>query len=939
MKRPVSTYRLQLHAQFRFREAVELIPYFADLGVTHLYLSPIWRARPGSTHGYDVCDPGDISEELGGEAGYRLLSDEASAHGIGILLDFVSNHMCADSTHNPAWRDMLSNGPSSPFADYFDVDWHPVKRELDQKVLLPILGRQYGEILEAGELRIELAGGQFVLRYWEHNLPLNPRQCRLLLRHRLDELKTSLEETEPETVQEYLSVLFQLDHLPAYTEISNEAREDRLREVSIAGQRLRTLLTASTGVLAHVEQNIREFNGTPGDPASFNLLHELLERQAYRLSYWRTALHEINYRRFFDINELAGLRMESPGVFEAAHAALARLVAEGRADGVRLDHIDGLYDPAGYLQKLRQTLGPDAYIVVEKILSESEPLPGNWPVDGTTGYEFLNQLNRLYVRPESMQVLRQIYRRFSHRSARYEEVSYASKQQIITSSMVSELNVLAHEMNRMSEQDRHCRDFTLDSLQEALREVVACFPVYRTYIGNDGPSEDDLRAVDEAIRKARERNPAMESSIFAFLRECLCPLPGGVGGSISFSRRMRFAMKFQQYTGPVQAKGVEDTAFYRYCPLASLNEVGGNPAHIGAPTRDFHAENIHRQTRLPRTMIATSTHDTKRGEDARARINVLSEMPEEWHAKLKRWSRLTAHARTEIGDGFAPDRNDEYLFYQSLLAVWAEGQPEALAERLRRYMGKAVKEAKVHSSWINPSNEYDEAVGRFVTNVLTGKQAEAFLEDFAPFAERVAWLGALNSLSQLALKLASPGVTDFYQGTELWDLTLVDPDNRQRVEYGERRAWLASWLAQALHGGPYGAGALLADWKGGRVKAAVTAMGLRFRREHPELVIDGAYVPLQAEGPMADHVTAFARVRGEDLLVAAGLRWMAPLVPEGLSYAAAAAAWGDTFLVLPAMLPGRALVNILTNRPVATGQHIRLSELFAELPGALLRYG
>jgi (1->4)-alpha-D-glucan 1-alpha-D-glucosylmutase len=940
---PISTYRLQLRSGFGFAQVRDLLSYFAELGVSHLYLSPIWRARPGSTHGYDICDPSEINPELGGEGEFRDFSREAAALGIGLILDFVPNHTCADSLHNAAWRDTLRNGLSTPYSEYFDIDWSPVKPELKNKVLLPILGRQYGEVLEAGELQIGYDSGDFHLHYWSHDLPLNPRQCRFLLRHRLDELAERLGD-EDEALQEYKSIIFQLEHLPAYTEISAEAREDRLREAAVARQRLARLTEETPEIRQHIERTIQEFNGEAGVAHSFDALHDLLELQVYRLSYWRTAMHEINYRRFFDINDLAGIRMESPVVFEAAHSKAFELLREGLAHGLRLDHVDGLYSPSEYFHQLRESLvstAPNAYIVVEKILSTSEPLNEAWPVDGTTGYEFLNHVNRLSVRGSNLEELRRIYRRFTRSSSRFDQIVYSSKQQIIATSMASELNVLAHELNRISEGDRRSRDFTLDSLQEALREVVACFPVYRTYITEGGASQPDCRAIDQAIRIAIERNPAMESSVMEFIRENLYPERAEGEDDAAFLRRLRFAMKFQQYTGPVQAKGIEDTAFYRYTPLVSLNEVGGHPSHLGSPVPDFHAANAYRAANHPRSMITTATHDTKRGEDARVRLNVLSEIPQEWRKKLFEWSRLTASARTRLATTFAPDRNDEFLFYQNLLAAWPPNATEAspeLIERLSTYMAKAVKEAKVHSSWINPSNNYDAGVARYVERVLGGKESARFLRSFAPFARKVALFGEWNALAQLTLKIASPGVADFYQGTEFWDLSLVDPDNRRPVDFEIRRHWLPQWRHHVAHcratNTPFFADDI--DGRGPERKAAVTAQGLEFRRRHRDLVIHGEYFPLEAAGPAADCIVAFARHWRDQWAVAAIPRWLTKWSVEIPTLREAVEPLTGTFVNLPAGAGSEGWVDVLSNEMYPANDRLPAPALFRYLPGALL---
>ncbi|MGH7857602.1 MAG: malto-oligosyltrehalose synthase, partial [Candidatus Binatia bacterium] len=571
---PASTYRIQVHRGFGFADVRAIVGYLARLGISDLYLSPYLAARPGSTHGYDICDHSRLNPELGGEAAYASLLSELAQRDMGHLLDFVPNHMGIDPASNRWWRDVLENGPSSPFARFFDIDWEPVKQEIRNKVLLPILGDAYGLVLERGELRLEYAEGALRLRYFDHDLPINPRSAPRLLRHDVERLKEALGEDHP-SYREFLSIATELQNLPAYTESLAERIAERQREKEVARERLQRLVDSESAVREHLERCIRTFNGTPGDPASFDCLHDLLEAQAYRLAYWRTAFHEINYRRFFDINDLAGLRMEEPDVFEATHGLVLRLVREGKITGLRLDHLDGLFDPLAYLRRLRESVGP-LYVIAEKILSSGERLPDDWPIEGTSGYEFLNELAGVLVDPTGAKPLRRLYATFTGRTAPFAIVMYVGKKLITQTALSSELNVLAHALNRISEDDRRSRDFTLEALREALREVVACFPVYRTYVGAGGPREEDRRTIDQAIERARRRNPAMEPSIFGFLREVLIPDAERLDPP-EVERRLGFAMRFQQYTGPVQAKGLEDTAFYRLNVLLSLNEVGGDP--------------------------------------------------------------------------------------------------------------------------------------------------------------------------------------------------------------------------------------------------------------------------------------------------------------------------------------------------------------------------
>ncbi len=893
-----------------------------------------------------------MNPELGGDEGFDTLVSALRRAGLGLVVDMVPNHMAIDALANRWWRDVLENGPSSAYARYFDIDWSPVKAELQSKVLLPVLGDQYGVVLDQGHLQVVAVDGAFSLRYFDLDLPLNPRHLSVILRHRLDVLQASLPALDA-GLNELMSILFHLDHMPSYTESDPDRVALRSREKEVAKQRLVRLWTDYPDVRRHLEENVRLINGTPGDARSFNLLHDLLEGQAYRLSFWRTAMHEINYRRFFDINDLAGVRVEEPKVFAEIHATIARLMAEGHIDGVRLDHIDGLFDPAGYLERLTALVAPATpYVVVEKILSHDEPLPDRWHARGTTGYDFMNDVNGLFVDNLHAHQMRMTYRRFSGRTDDFADVIYEGKRLVIASSMSSELNVLAHWLNRISEQERRTRDFTLDSLQDALREVVACFPVYRTYVGYDGWTPRDETIIDTAVTRALERNPALEPSIFEFIRQMLHPARLVGLGEDEYVQRRRFAMKFQQYTGPVEAKGVEDTAFYRYTPLLSLNEVGGDPARFGRSAQEFHDANLHRVHHWPLAMTATSTHDTKRGEDARARINVLSELPGEWRTLVSRLSRATASARRRVNGQPAPDRNDEYLFYQALVGAWPAGleetpTPEFVA-RMRAYMQKAVKEAKVHTSWIHPSPAYDDAVVAFVEGALSGRASRAFLRLFVPFASRVARAGAVNSLSQLVLKIASPGVPDFYQGTELWDLSLVDPDNRRAVDYDTRERWLADALAWIEDADPGRRAATLASlldgWTDGRIKLFLTAAGLRLRRRYRSLFIKGSYTPLDVSGVHGRHLVAFARRHGSAVAIAVVPRLVSRIFGAQAPRPPAADVWQDTTIDIPAPLDTATFTHAWTGDTIVCERDgsrawLRASDLFRHVPAALLVAG
>jgi (1->4)-alpha-D-glucan 1-alpha-D-glucosylmutase len=946
---PVATYRLQLHAGFGFAAAAAVVPYLDGLGITDCYTSPHLKARPGSTHGYDIVDHTALNPELDGASDYDAFAAALAARGMGNLVDFVPNHMGVDAAANPWWRDVLENGRGSTYAPFFDIDWHPVKAELKDKVLLPILGDQYGAVLERGELQLHFGDGAFTLRYGTHDLPIAPGQIPQILSHQLDQLRARLGDEHPE-LNEYLSIITELRNLPPPTEIDPVQVAERQREKDVARERLRRLVERAPRVREHIDACVAAFNA----PTGHAVLHGLLEAQAYRLANWRTASHEINYRRFFDINELAGLRVEDPRVFTATHALLLQLVAAGHISGIRLDHIDGLFDPAGYLAALQDAIAaarqddaaPEgnsaAYVVVEKILAADEHLPAEWPVAGTTGYDFLNLLNGLFVDRRNQRALLRLHARFTGEQRSFADILYESKTLIMRAPMASELHVLAVALNRLSEHDWHTRDFTLTSLRGALREVVACFPVYRTYVSAAGYRDSDRQAVDTAIARARRRNPTMEPSIFGFLRSVLLPDPNARPAG-AYAQRLEFAMKFQQYTGPVEAKGREDTSFYRYAPLASLNEVGGGPERFGRTPQEFHAANQERLAAWGTGLLATATHDTKRGEDARARLNVLSECPAEWGRQVSTSARINATNRSRVDGEAAPDRRDEYLFYQTLLGAWparATAVDATLVERLTAFMLKAAREAKVHTSWLTQNAPYEEALTRFVERVLTGRTAARFLELFLPFQARIAELGMVNSLAQLVLKLVAPGVPDFFQGTELWDLSLVDPDNRRPVDYARRQQLLAeldaarvdtpaerrAWL-----------GALLDHWDDARIKLLITAELLRLRRRNAALFLTGTYEPLEVRGAHADHVVALTRRHGEQVVLAVVPRLVAGLTTRERRLPLGADCWQDTAVMLPPDLAALPLRDLFTHEPlVNTDGSLPLSAALSTLPVAVL---
>ena len=979
---PAATYRLQFNSSFTFEDACRHVGYLDTLGISDCYASPYFKARPQSTHGYDIADHNALNQAIGNEAQYEAFVATLHQHGMGQVLDIVPNHMGIGESSNTWWMDVLENGPSSLYAPFFDIDWHPLKAELENKVLLPILGQQYGRVLENGEIVLRYEEGAFFLNYYQTELPINPRTYVEILGVPLDQLVETLGAAH-EHVLEYQSIMTGLGHLPPRTETERAKVIERHREKEILKRRLKLLCAMSPEVREAIAETVWHFNGISGDPRSFDLMDALIERQAYRLSYWRVAAEEINYRRFFDVNDLAAIRMERPEVFEATHQLLMRLLAEGKVTGLRVDHPDGLWDPAGYFLRLQeryaelgfrdqgsgitdyqgdsQPLTPDPrplrslYIVAEKILGHGERLPADWLIHGTSGYEFLNALNGIFVDKAAEKRFSAIYTGFVGERQRFDDQVYESRQRIMRIAMASEINVLAHQLNRISERNRYFRDFTLNSLRDAVRELIACFPVYRTYIVAETDQVDprDRAYIEEALTCVKRRNPTVDPSIYDFLRDILLlRYPDTLEPELRDEQRT-FVMKFQQCTGPVMAKGMEDTAFYIYNRLVSLNEVGGDPRRFGTTPAAFHRQNQERLRDWPASMLATSTHDTKRSEDVRARINVLSELPDAWRAALTRWSRINRRKKIEVNGKPAPDRNEEYLLYQTLLGAWPFGPLEGAAHatfvrRIQDYMVKAIREAKVNTSWLNPNNAYDEAVRTFVAGILEDAPGNRFLDDFRGLWRKVAHFGMLNSLSQTLLKLCAPGVPDIYQGNEMWDFSLVDPDNRRPVDY-DLRAWLLGELIDVPSDRAALARALLETMEDSRVKLYLTQRALSYRRAHAELFRAGRYQPLEASGGAGDHIVAFARTLGapsagpgqgaEALAVAP--RLLAKRLREPDMLPLGAAAWGDALLVLPGAVAGQRYRNIFTDEIVDAVERqgevgLPLARVFASFPVALL---
>lgn len=905
MKRiPTATYRVQFHAGFTFHQATKIIPYLDELGVSDLYASPYFQASPESTHGYDVANHNRLNAAVGDAAALRRLVSELRSHDMGQVLDFVPNHMGVAQSLNTWWMSVLEEGPASHYASYFDIDWTPGRRELHDRVLLPVLGDLYGKVLEKGDIQIVCENGAFFAKYYETKLPVNPSSYVDILDRAADFVSHPWTE-RLRTVADRFT-----DGTPLAT-----AKEELAR-----------CLQDNAALRSAVDQSLAVINGRAGVASSFDALHEILESQYYRLSYWRVAAEEINYRRFFDINTLAAIRVEVPEVFEASHQFVFELLARGDVTGLRIDHIDGLWDPKRYLEKLQERFGElsggkTLFLVVEKILDPlRERLPEGWPVDGTTGYEFANQVAHVLLNSAAERRFTTLYQRFSGVTDAFSDLVYEKKLLTMQRSLSSEVASLGRMLDRLSEMHRNYRDFTRNTLTNAVREVIACFPVYRTYVGENGiASPEDERVVLRAISAARRRNPTIEKPVFDFVRAVLLlRLPEHLTGA-QRDAHLQFVLKFQQCSGPVMAKGLEDTALYIYGRFIALNEVGGNPGQFGISVDDFHQLNKGRSENHPVTLLATSTHDTKRSEDVRARLLALSEFAPEWRQAVSRWSRMNSRWRATVDGELAPSRNEEYFLYQTLVGSWpleAEGWTD-YRSRIDSYMLKVLKEAKVNSSWTEPNEPWEDAVKTFVAAVLDTDNSSEFIEDCNTFCEQLGPVGAMNSLVQLILKSTVPGIPDFYQGSELWDLSLVDPDNRRPVDYTKRVE-----LSTSLRGAS--PQELLADWKSGAVKLWLTRKLLRLRRENPDFFANADYVPLVCTGTAGNHVIAFQREwRGKILLVAV------PRLARHLTSSAlqATGEWDGTELSVSS-----AVTDALTGQDVPCGT-VGVGQLLKHFPG------
>jgi len=874
---PTATYRFQLHAGFGFDQATALIDYLHDLGISHLYASPYLQAAAGSTHGYDVIDPTRVNEELGGTEAHTRLCKALHAAGLGQVIDVVPNHMAIAGKQNPWWWDVLENGASSRYAVYFDVDWDAGEDRWPNKVLLPVLGDHYGRILEDGQFQLSHTKGVFVLHYHEHVFPIDPSSLVELLSRAAKSCGSDL-----------LAFLAQCHaRLPRPTVTARQAVKVRHRDKAVLVNLLAHLCDDPT-IATAIDAEVAAVNGDA------DALDSLIDLQNYRPAFWRTASRDLGYRRFFDIMDLAGLRVEDMEVFRSTHSLLINWVQEGWVHGLRIDHPDGLRDPTEYFNRLREAC-PDAWIVAEKILEPGEKIPAEWPIAGTTGYDFLNLVCGLFIDPAGEDALTRTYEECAGEQIDFASLVRECKRLVITELLAAELNRLATLFVEICERHRRHRDYTRHDLREALTETAVCFPVYRSYVSaaDKTVAPRDEAYVSEAIESAIAERPDLDPELFRFLKDLLLLRIAG-------SLESELAMRFQQLTGPAMAKGVEDTAFYRFHRLVALNDVGGNPSHFGTSIARFHQACADAQAERPLSMLASTTHDTKRSEDVRARLALLSEIPELWRDAVIDWSgHNERYRRNQV-----PDRNTEYLFYQILVGAWPIDSQRALT-----YMEKAVREAKVHTSWTKQNEHYESALRDFVNAAMSDNRFRAKIESFVT---DIVLPGRINSLAQTLIKLTAPGVPDLYQGTELWDLSLVDPDNRRSVDFKMRQALLAELTSLS----PEEIGARMED---GLPKLWLIRQALHLRRTQPELFgPKGSYRPLFATGPKADHVVAF--IRGE------GAISMAPRLVMGLSDG-----WAETVLELPT----GHWHDILTGNEHAAGT-VRLAQMLNRFPVALL---
>lgn len=922
MRIPIATYRIQFNPEFGFAAARGIVDYLSALGVSDIYASPVFKARAGSSHGYDVVDQNQLNPELGGEAEFNPLIERLHERHLGWLQDIVPNHMAYDG-QNPYLMDVLEHGPDSEYFNYFDIEWEAAE-DLRGKVLAPLLGDFYDRCLERGEIQLSYDENGLSINYYDLRFPVQVESYARFLSYGVTQLTQQLGQQDRSLIK-ISGILYLVKS--TFTDLSGRARREQAQFVKAL---LWELYQESAEIRDFIDHNLVTFNGVPGEPDSFNLLDELLSEQFYRLAFWKVGAEELNYRRFFTVNELICLRVDDEQVFEQTHQLVGQRVKAGQINGVRVDHIDGLYDPTTYMQRLRHYLG-DTYITVEKILELEETLPESWPIQGTSGYDCLNQINGVFCQQEHQDAFTHLYQQLTGNSQAYSDQVADKKRLIADTNLVGDIDNLARFLKRVCRQYRYGRDLTLYGLRTAIEEVLIAFPIYCTYVNEAGISRRDVDYVRQAIAGAKRHIPQLINELNLIEKFLLLEYEDFLPEA-ERAQWLHFVMRLQQFTGPIMAKGVEDTLFYDYNRFISLNEVGGSPGQFGISLRRFHQFHQQRQAQWPFAMSATSTHDTKRSEDVRARLNVLSEIPAEWEAQVNIWRGLNSGHKRVVRDQVVPDANDEYFLYQTLVGAFPleSAELDSFSDRIADYVVKAVREAKVHTAWLRPDTDYEDSFVAFARAILTPGEDNLFLEKFQAFQERIADYGVYNSLAQVLLKLAVPGVPDFYQGNELLDFSLVDPDNRRPVDYGLRHQLLES-LQQAPDTAPLLA-ELLDYRRDGRIKLWVTHRGLAARQQYTDLFLQGDYQPLMARGEAGDSIIAFARQWQGQWLVAIAPRFLTGRIQPG-EYPIGKT-WGDTTLELP----GKAIHwrDWISDRSFTQSGESPVSKLLGQFPVALL---
>jgi (1->4)-alpha-D-glucan 1-alpha-D-glucosylmutase len=927
MRIPKATYRIQFTSQFNFDNAKAIASYLADLGISDLYASPIFKARSGSTHGYDVVDATQINPELGTTESFEALVSELQSLDMGWLQDIVPNHM-AYSSENAYLMDVLEHGPDSSYTDYFDLSWNIPFGDRQERILAPLLGDFYGVSLEKGDIQLQYEQNGLTVNYYSLKLPLRLESYTKFLTYNLGKLTRTLGRNHPDFIK-LLGILYILKNVPS--EVAGKQRQD---QIAFIKGLVWELYSSNDAIREFIEDNLKIFNGEPGNSESFNLLDDLLKDQFYRLAFWKVGAEEMNYRRFFTVNELISVKVEELRVFNNTHSLIQKLVEEGKFTGLRIDHIDGLYNPGQYLERLQEKMG-DVYITVEKILELTEDLPENWRIQGTSGYDFLNFVNGVFCQTANESRLAKIYHGFVGAKVDYASLVNKNKHLILEKNLAGDIDNLALLLKNISSKYRYGNDFTVNGLKRAIAEVLTLFPVYRTYITPNGIHDSDRVYIEEVIRQAKEQAPLLQHEMDFIEKLMLLEFDE----SLTQTEReqwLYFVMRMQQYTGPLMAKGVEDTTLYVYNRLLSLNEVGGNPSHFGISLSEFHTFNQKHQVNWPHTMNTTATHDTKRGEDMRARLNVLSEIPEEWEQQVNTWSKLNQQHKSDRHNSAMPDRNDEYFLYQTLIGAFpfTDNEHSAFVERIKEYIIKSIREAKVHTAWLRPDSEYETACTSFVEKVLDPSISGEFLTAFRPFQQRIAEYGIFNSLSQTLLKIAAPGVPDFYQGTELWELSLVDPDNRRPVDFEQRRTYLSTIKQQIKTDILSLIAELLTHRNDGRIKLFLTLQALKARIDYLQLFQDGEYLPLEIHGTHANHIIAFARQQGNQTAIAIAPRFLTSLIQPG-EYPLGESVWKDTHIKLP-KVTSATWKNLITHQPLQTTETLPISTALTHFPVALL---